>query len=191
VDIKLELGLTTHDINAQLFVTIFRCFASDDTEKADKAEEVAKLKKVEEKETELKKLAADFAGKVPEQEFSLAEIQLFLLRYRKSPAMAVQNVQDWVVKCREEKRHIRRADPEVSEEQFCSDNEPLAQDHRQAREIEIATAHMETPVTTADSHCCACQVLDDIMVFCQREGMVSVSNLLPGGTSGRINWRSG
>jgi chaperone BCS1 len=36
VDMKLELGLTTHDINAQLFFTIFRSNVSDEKETVDK-----------------------------------------------------------------------------------------------------------------------------------------------------------
>lgn len=60
-------------------------------EKAD----IARLKKLEtESETELKALAAGFARKVPENEFSPAEIQLFWVGYRKSPATAVQNGED-------------------------------------------------------------------------------------------------
>jgi mitochondrial chaperone BCS1 len=61
VDMNLELGLTTHDINAQLFFNIFRSNVSNK----------AKFKKLEvEEETELKELAADFASKVPEHAFS-------------------------------------------------------------------------------------------------------------------------
>lgn len=122
VDTKLQLGLTTYDINAQLFISIFRSNISDKRKGAEKAE-VVRLKKLEiESETELKALATDFARKVPENEFSPAEIQL-LVGYRKSPAMAVQNVQEWVVKCRKEKRHVRRVDPWVSEERLRSDND--------------------------------------------------------------------
>jgi chaperone BCS1 len=40
----------------------------------------------------LRKLMTEFANKILEQEFSPAEIQLFLLEYRQSPHMAVENV---------------------------------------------------------------------------------------------------
>jgi chaperone BCS1 len=46
-----------------------------------------------EDEVTLKKLATDFASKVPEQEFSAAEILSFLLQYRNSPRIAMENVQ--------------------------------------------------------------------------------------------------
>ncbi|KAH6667225.1 hypothetical protein B0J14DRAFT_629552 [Halenospora varia] len=51
----------------------------------------------------LRKLMTEFANKIPEQEFSPAEIQSFLLEYRRSPHMAVENVQEWVVRTREGK----------------------------------------------------------------------------------------
>jgi hypothetical protein len=38
---KLELGLTIHDINAQLFFTIFRSNVSDEKETVDKKEVVS------------------------------------------------------------------------------------------------------------------------------------------------------
>jgi chaperone BCS1 len=84
VDVKLELGLTTKDINTQLFLIIFEHDASDGKERA-------------EEDAKFTKLAADFANLVLEQEFSPADIQLFLLENRKSPAMAVQNVQEWIL----------------------------------------------------------------------------------------------
>jgi chaperone BCS1 len=90
VDMKLELGLTTHDINAQLFFNTFERSAPNDKDKA-------------EEDKELKEIAEEFANKVPENEFSPAEIQLFLVANRKSPAMAVHSLQGWIAKVREEK----------------------------------------------------------------------------------------
>jgi hypothetical protein len=113
---------------------------------------------------------------VLEHEFSPSDVQLYLLGYRKSPAIAVQNVQEWVLRAWQEKGHIKRADPWVSEEGFCRNNDitpsdnPTAsatlQDDVQSREMASAIALIETPVTTADSYYCSCQVLDDIMAIC-------------------------
>ena len=44
----------------------------------------------------LRKLMIEFASKIPEEEFSAVEIQLFLKEYRRLPHMAVENVQEWV-----------------------------------------------------------------------------------------------
>jgi chaperone BCS1 len=107
VDMTLELGLTNRDINTRIFRAIFmRDNTSPD-------------RKPIEDEAMLAKLAGEFA-KVPEQEFSQADIQLFLLKYRESPHMAVEHVEEWVMKTREGKRQIKRADSGMSEESFCS-----------------------------------------------------------------------
>ena len=52
----------------------------------------------------------EFASKIPEQEFSAAEVQSFLMEYKRVPHMAVENVQEWVVRTREGKKHMKRAD---------------------------------------------------------------------------------
>ena len=80
VDMKVNLDLANQNINTQLFYAIFRRDAQDDREKADE-------------DAKLRKQAVDFASKVPEQEFSPAEIQSFLLEYRELPYIVVQNVQ--------------------------------------------------------------------------------------------------
>ena len=61
---------------------------------------------------------ADFASEVLEDKFSLANIQRFLLRYRQSPATAVQNAQEQV----EQKCYTTRENPLISKE-FCNNNE--------------------------------------------------------------------
>jgi chaperone BCS1 len=104
VDMKLELGYTNQDTNGRLFCALFM---RDDTlpDGSQRGDEVT-----------LRKLMTEFANKIPEQEFSPAEIQSFLLEYRRSPHMAVENVQEWVVRTREGKRQMKRADSWVLQE---------------------------------------------------------------------------
>ncbi|KAH9205187.1 hypothetical protein DL95DRAFT_397880, partial [Leptodontidium sp. 2 PMI_412] len=98
VDMKLELGYTNQDINARLFCALFMPddTSTDGSQRGD--------------EDMLRKLMTEFASKIPEEEFSAAEIQLFLKEYRGLPHMAVENVQEWVVRTREGKKHMKRAD---------------------------------------------------------------------------------
>ena len=95
---KLELGYTNQDINARLFCALFMRddTLTDGSQRGD--------------EDMLRKLMTEFASKIPEEEFSAAEIQLFLKEYRRLPHMAVENVQEWVVRTREGKKHMKRAD---------------------------------------------------------------------------------
>lgn len=97
VDMQIELGLTNRDINTRLFRHIFM---HDNPSPGGKLTD----------EAVLRKLAGEFANKVPEQEFSPADIQLFLRKYRQSPHMAVENVEEWVMKTKDGKRQIKSPD---------------------------------------------------------------------------------
>jgi chaperone BCS1 len=86
VDRKVEFRLADEIITGQLFRIVFN--GSDcNTEKT------------------LEQLADDFAGRVPESEFSPAEVLSLLLEHRRSPESAVANVAAWVSRVREEKRN--------------------------------------------------------------------------------------
>jgi chaperone BCS1 len=178
IDTKLELGLTTREVNAQLFASIFRKSKSDKGKtESEEAQENAMLMQQ----------AADFARKVPEYKFSPADIQQFLLGYRQSPATAVQNVRGWV----EQKCHTTRENPPMSEE-FRNDNEielsdklktsPTAddgaQDGLQAKEMASVATPTEMPITT-HSHCCSCEILKDIIDICQQEEIPTVNLASP------------
>lgn len=164
VDVKLKLGLTTYDTNVQLFLKIYGDIANE----KDKAEESGTIKK----------LAAAFADNVPEHEFSPAEIQLFLVANRKSPAMAVANLQEWIVKVREEKRKLTF--PASHNKDFGGSVQNIAlkeahtssatpQDALQAKETRNTVAALETSKMAAKSHCCSCRVIEDIRDNCTRK----------------------
>jgi chaperone BCS1 len=86
VDRKIEFQLADRDIIRQLFRIIFKLSEGND----DKTVE---------------RLADDFAGRVPESEFSPAEVLSLLLENRQSPESAVASVEAWVARVREEKGH--------------------------------------------------------------------------------------
>lgn len=48
-------------------------------------------------------LAGEFATKVPELEFSPAEISSFLFEHRQSPGHAIDNVEIWMAKIQEDR----------------------------------------------------------------------------------------
>jgi chaperone BCS1 len=53
----------------------------------------------------IERLGHEFAGLVPELEFSPEEVLSLLLEHRKSPESAIAGVEAWVAKAREEKRN--------------------------------------------------------------------------------------
>jgi mitochondrial chaperone BCS1 len=55
----------------------------------------------------VEQLAEEFAAKVLELKFSLAEIISFLLGYRQLPKEAIDNVEMWVTRIREERKEAK------------------------------------------------------------------------------------
>ncbi|XP_044715344.1 ATPase family associated with various cellular activities (AAA) domain-containing protein [Hirsutella rhossiliensis] len=88
VDKKVEFQYADAAMTSQLFGFIFQQDAGEDGSSNDSA---------------ACDLAADFATKVPELEFSPAEILSHLLQYRKSPTAAVEHAEEWVATMRREK----------------------------------------------------------------------------------------
>jgi chaperone BCS1 len=82
VNIKLKLKYTNQNINARLFYALF---IRDDIllDRSWRGDKVT-----------FRKLMTKFANKIPEQEFSPAEIQSFLPEYRRLPHIAVENAQE-------------------------------------------------------------------------------------------------
>jgi chaperone BCS1 len=52
-------------------------------------------------------LAKEFAARVPELEFSPAEVLSFILEYRQSPGEAIDNVEAWMTRIREERMEVK------------------------------------------------------------------------------------
>ncbi|KAL5370768.1 hypothetical protein DPSP01_014676 [Paraphaeosphaeria sporulosa] len=57
---------------------------------------------------DLYQLAKEFAAKIPEFEFSPAEIMSFLLANKHSPGLAVADVGAWMKESREERKRLSR-----------------------------------------------------------------------------------
>ena len=70
-----------------------------------KVHEAARSQEEEVKRVE--QLAEEFAARVPELKFSPAEIISFLLGYRQSPREAIDNMEIWVTRIREERKEAK------------------------------------------------------------------------------------
>jgi chaperone BCS1 len=88
-------------------------------------------------------LANEFAEYVPEHEFSTAELQGYLLTFKKDPEQAVEGILDWIVQERKEK-----ADREVREAERKAKNLE-ARDKRDANQLQgsLARLGIVTPST--------------------------------------------
>lgn len=79
IDRKMQYKYTNHEQTRALFMRFFHTLVDARDPKSDVAS-----------------LADTFTESVPEDTFSLAELQGFLLLYKKDASGAVQNVKDWV-----------------------------------------------------------------------------------------------
>jgi chaperone BCS1 len=84
VDKQIFFKRADRDITAQLFRTIFQKIPNEHGQPGDVQGD------------EIERLAKAFAAQVPEEEFSPADVQSFLVQHKSSPADAVNGVQEWV-----------------------------------------------------------------------------------------------
>ena len=63
---------------------------------------------------ELGQLSAEFASRIPDDEFTTAELQGYLLLYRKRPREAVDKIDEWIQVERAEKQRKREAEAEAA-----------------------------------------------------------------------------
>ncbi|KAJ4266317.1 hypothetical protein NW762_004301 [Fusarium torreyae] len=133
VDMIVKFGLADADMTASIFRAIYAPYEGEDV--SGKGSDVAKVEYLEPEEAEkqaaltektrfetierVDALAAKFAAKVPELEFSPAEIQGLLLKNKRDPEAVIEAVDDWVVETRKEKKikEIEDAEKRRKEEQ--------------------------------------------------------------------------
>lgn len=134
VDNIVEFGLADSGMIASIFRAIFAPLEADaspsalqrvntaNLQTADPAEVVARVEserlKREKMIAKIDKLAAEFADKVPELEFSPAELQGYLLKNKRYPEGAVAGVEAWVTETRNEKaaKKLKEAEKKKKEE---------------------------------------------------------------------------
>ncbi|CRG91084.1 putative mitochondrial chaperone BCS1-B [Talaromyces islandicus] len=100
VDQKVFFPLADEDLTLRLFCAMYEPVDGDQ----------GAAKKEEEERENIERLAKEFASKIPSDEFSPAEIQELLVKNKHSPANAVANVEEWMVKVRKERNNLQRED---------------------------------------------------------------------------------
>lgn len=111
VDQIIEFGRADAGMSAAIFRAIYAPYEGEgapvkeflEPEEAIKQIALAEKTRVETVER-VNALALRFAAKVPEHEFSPAEIQGLLLKNKRAPEAAIEAVDDWAVETRKEKK---------------------------------------------------------------------------------------
>lgn len=100
VDKKIALPNADRDVMFRLFCMIFK----------QVGDEILNPEHPAQDET-VERYAREFATKIPEWEFSPAEIQSFLVEHRGSARVAVEKVQEWIDRTRAERSKMVKAVP--------------------------------------------------------------------------------
>lgn len=128
VDMIVEFGRADVDMSASIFRAIYAPYEGEGATGKDmeilEPEETQKQAALAEKTRQetmkrVNALADKFAAKMPELEFSPAEIQGLLLKHKRNPEAAIDAVDEWVVETRKEKKQkeIEDAEKRRKEEQ--------------------------------------------------------------------------
>lgn len=119
VDMVIPFGLADADMIASIFCAIYAPFEDEnlpaqkpntgkgsspaDSKGSDKLVNKEMTKLHAEIIDRISELAKVFTAKIPEHEFSPAEIQGLLLRYKRDPEAAIESAWEWVVQTRKDK----------------------------------------------------------------------------------------
>ncbi|KAK4166462.1 BCS1 N terminal-domain-containing protein [Cladorrhinum sp. PSN259] len=95
------------------------------------AEAEAEKQKVLEK---VDKLAQEFASKIPDGEFSPAEIQGYLLKNKRDPQRAVDGADEWIVEARKEKVKKEQEEKEKKEKEEKEEKEKKEKEEKEEAE---------------------------------------------------------
>ncbi|KAF9729902.1 hypothetical protein PMIN06_012974 [Paraphaeosphaeria minitans] len=122
-DKRVEFKLTDKDMISQLFLFIYSSGPSGLTQRDGSENSASGDGKVNvTQDDELGQLAEVFAAKIPEFEFSPADIMSFLLVNKQSPRRAVADVGAWIEEIREERMRLSRTSSwELSDEDKVND----------------------------------------------------------------------
>jgi chaperone BCS1 len=120
VDMVVKFGLADADMSAAIFRAIYAPYEGEIQpgkaafEGIETAADMANRQEQERKDetARVNVLATKFAASMPEHEFSPAEIQGLLLRHKRNPEAAIEQIDEWVVQTRKEKKQKEIDDAE-------------------------------------------------------------------------------
>ncbi|CAH0029913.1 unnamed protein product [Clonostachys rhizophaga] len=120
VDMTVLFGRADNKMASAIFRSIYAPHEGEDIpvyddRVADPTDEKAANR--EEALERIKELSHEFAAKIPEHEFSPAEIQGLLLRHKRHPLAALNATDDWIVQTRKEKEDQAAEEKKKEEEE--------------------------------------------------------------------------
>ncbi|KAK8116135.1 Mitochondrial chaperone BCS1 [Apiospora sp. TS-2023a] len=121
VDMIVEFGLADEGMTASIFRAIFARLEGDDAPQvvstnmdpeAEKAQLEEQANKLVADKAHVDALALEFASKIPAHEFSPAELQGHLMRYKRSPQTAIDKAEEFIEQTRKDRKEKEIKDAE-------------------------------------------------------------------------------
>ncbi|KAI1211315.1 BCS1 N terminal-domain-containing protein [Annulohypoxylon truncatum] len=149
VDITVKFGLADEGMSVSIFRAIFaRLDGDEDPSEADnlptdpevrsKLEE-EKKKKLAIEDARISALAEEFSAKIPTHEFSPAELQGYLMKHKRNPQRAVENVEEFIEQTRKDRKEKQLKEAEEKRKAEAKKKEDLAKkEAEKAKEAEEA-----------------------------------------------------
>lgn len=116
VDLEIAFTHANASISAQVFEGLYSPLrplsieeAKEEDEEVDPLSQPKKERKVHEATAKIARLAKEFAEKVPENEFSPAQLQGYVMMHKTDPEGAVRGVDDWVESIRKKRAEVNNA----------------------------------------------------------------------------------
>ncbi|KAI0120522.1 BCS1 N terminal-domain-containing protein [Hypoxylon sp. NC0597] len=132
VDMIIEFGLADEGMVSSIFRAIFARLDGDDApdnatqlpldEDARQRLEEEKAKKRAAETARVNALAEEFAAKIPEHEFSPAELQGFLLKHKRDAEVAVAKAEEFIEKTRKDRKEkqLKEAEENIGRQEGAS-----------------------------------------------------------------------
>ena len=117
IDMMVPFELADAEMCEAIFKAIYTPYDGEVEHNSDEGTDAADEKRrISQRYSDVKDkvsvLAKEFAAKVPEREFSPAQLQGLLLRHKRDPAAAVADVESWVEQIRLEQKEKKAAEAE-------------------------------------------------------------------------------
>ncbi|KAK7942878.1 uncharacterized protein PG986_011991 [Apiospora aurea] len=121
VDMIVEFGLADADMTASIFRAIFARLEGDESPQVapinmdpevEKAQIEEKAKNRAADKARIDALALEFASRIPAHEFSPAELQGHLMRYKRNPQLAIDKAKEFIEQTRKDRKEKELKDAE-------------------------------------------------------------------------------
>ncbi|KAI1106607.1 BCS1 N terminal-domain-containing protein [Jackrogersella minutella] len=150
VDMMVKFGLADEGMAASIFRAIFARLDGDEgpsTAKELPAEPEARARLEEEKakkrvaeDARINTLADEFSAKIPEHEFSPAELQGYLMKHKRNAQAALENVEDFIERTRKDhkEKQLKEAEEKRKAEARRKEEEAKKKEEKAKKEAEEA-----------------------------------------------------